>query len=94
MSPKITSDHLRRGAVVYVRQSTLDQVLEHTESKRRQYALADSGKDLGFVSVSVIDNDLGRSGSNQFGWFANNKIPTNSTSITRTKSTAKNVIIF
>jgi hypothetical protein len=63
MNPKITSDHLRRGAVVYVRQSTLGQVLEHTESKRRQYALADSAKDLGFVSVSVIDDDLGRSGS-------------------------------
>ena len=46
-----------------MRQSTLGQVLEHTESKRRQYALADSAKDLGVVFVSVIDDDLGRSGS-------------------------------
>ena len=63
MSPKITPEHLRRGAVVYVRQSTIGQVLEHTESKRRQYALADSARELGFVSVSIIDDDLGRSGS-------------------------------
>jgi DNA invertase Pin-like site-specific DNA recombinase len=63
MNPKITPEHLHRGAIVYVRQSTLGQVLEHTESKRRQYALADSARQLGFLSVSVIDDDLGRSGS-------------------------------
>ncbi len=63
MNPKITPEHLRRGAIVYVRQSTIGQVLEHTESKRRQYALADSARELGFVSVSIIDDDLGRSGS-------------------------------
>ena len=63
MNPKITPEHLRRGAIVYVRQSTIGQVLEHTESKRLQYALADSARELGFASVSVIDDDLGRSGS-------------------------------
>lgn len=63
MNPKITPEHLSRDAVVYVRQSTPGQVLEHTESKRRQYALADSARQLGFVAVSVIDDDLGRSGS-------------------------------
>jgi DNA invertase Pin-like site-specific DNA recombinase len=63
MNPKITPDHLGRGAVVYVRQSTFGQVTEHTESKRRQYALAESARTLGFASVSVIDDDLGRSGS-------------------------------
>ena len=63
MNPKITPEHLRRGAIVYVRQSTIGQVLEHTESKRRQYALADSARELGFVSVAIIDDDLGRSGS-------------------------------
>jgi DNA invertase Pin-like site-specific DNA recombinase len=63
MNPKITVDHLRRGAVVYVRQSTMSQVLEHAESKRRQYALADSARELGYASVSIIDDDLGRSGS-------------------------------
>jgi DNA invertase Pin-like site-specific DNA recombinase len=63
MHPKITSDHLARGAVVYIRQSTLGQVAEHTESQRRQYALADSARSLGFAPVTVIDDDLGRSGS-------------------------------
>jgi DNA invertase Pin-like site-specific DNA recombinase len=63
MSRKITADHLARGAVVYVRQSTLGQVAENRESQRRQYALASTAKDAGFASVSVIDEDLGRSGS-------------------------------
>ena len=54
MKPKITPEHLRRGAIVYVRQSSIGQVLEHTESKRRQYALADSARELGFVSVAII----------------------------------------
>ena len=63
MSPKITPDHLGPGAVVYVRQSTMGQVAEHTESQRRQYGLADAARSLGFVSVAVIDDDLGRSGS-------------------------------
>ena len=63
MNPKITPEHLRRGAIVYVRQSSIGQVVEHTESKRLQYALADSAREMGFVSVSVIDDDLGRSGS-------------------------------
>jgi len=63
MNPKITSEHLQRGALVYVRQSTFGQVMEHTESKRRQYALADAARELGFASVVIIDEDLGRSGS-------------------------------
>jgi DNA invertase Pin-like site-specific DNA recombinase len=63
MHPKITPEHLGRGAVVYVRQSTMGQVVEHTESQRRQYALAESARSLGFASVTVIDDDLGRSGS-------------------------------
>lgn len=63
MQPKISSDHLGRGAVVYIRQSTMGQVMEHTESQRRQYALAESARSLGFASVALIDDDLGRSGS-------------------------------
>ena len=63
MHPKITPEHLGRGAVVYVRQSTMGQVAEHTESQRRQYALAESARSLGFAAVTVIDDDLGRSGS-------------------------------
>jgi DNA invertase Pin-like site-specific DNA recombinase len=63
MNPKITPDHLSRCAVVYVRQSTLGQVAEHTESQHRQYGLADAARTLGFASVTIIDDDLGRSGS-------------------------------
>src|SRR5437762_7821208 len=63
MNPKITLDHLGRGAVVYVRQSTMGQVAENTESQRRQYALAESARTMGFASVTIIDDDLGRSGS-------------------------------
>jgi DNA invertase Pin-like site-specific DNA recombinase len=63
MHPKITPEHLGRGAVVYIRQSTMGQVAEHTESQRRQYGLADSARTYGFAAVTVIDDDLGRSGS-------------------------------
>lgn len=63
MNPKIRPEHLARAAVVYVRQSTLGQVEHHTESKRRQYSLADTATVLGFASVETIDDDLGRSGS-------------------------------
>src|SRR5205814_7797337 len=63
MHPKITPEHLGRGAVVYIRQSTMGQVAEHTESQRRQYALADSARTYGFASVKGMDDDLGRAGS-------------------------------
>lgn len=63
MNTKVTPGHMQRGALVYVRQSTLGQVSDHTESQRRQYALADSARNMGFISVAVIDDDLGRSGS-------------------------------
>jgi hypothetical protein len=59
MQSKITPDHLGRSAVVYVRQSTMGQVVEHTESQRRQYALAESARSLGFTAVTLIDDDLG-----------------------------------
>lgn len=63
MSPKITSDHLTRAALVYIRQSTQAQVLGNLESQRRQYALADAARAAGFAAVATIDDDLGRSGS-------------------------------
>jgi len=63
MNPKITPDHLGRGAVVYVRQSTMGQVAGNTEGRRRQYALVEAARAAGFASVAVIDDDLGRSGS-------------------------------
>jgi DNA invertase Pin-like site-specific DNA recombinase len=62
---KITPEHLARGAYVYVRQSTGDQLLNNPESRRRQYALETRARSLGWENVIVIDDDLGRSGSGQ-----------------------------
>ena len=59
---KITADHLGRGAFVYIRQSTADQLVHNHESRRRQYGLADRARQLGWAAVEVIDDDLGRSG--------------------------------
>jgi DNA invertase Pin-like site-specific DNA recombinase len=58
---KIRLEHLDRAAVVYVRQSSRQQVLEHTESTRLQYALAERAVALGWArsQVAVIDDDLG-----------------------------------
>src|ERR1700689_5573899 len=65
MNPKISADHLRRRAIVYIRQSSPGQVIHNQESQRRQYGLADQARQLGFQQVEVIDEDLGRSGSGQ-----------------------------
>jgi len=59
---KITAEHLARSAIVYIRQSTADQLLHNQESQRRQYGLADRARQLGWINVEVIDDDLGRSG--------------------------------
>ena len=59
---KITAEHLQRKAYVYIRQSTPDQLAHNHESRRRQYGLADRAKQLGWSSVEIIDDDLGRSG--------------------------------
>ncbi len=62
---KITSDHLRRRAVVYVRQSSTTQVEHNRESTARQYQLAERAVALGWPrdQVKVFDEDLGVSGS-------------------------------
>jgi DNA invertase Pin-like site-specific DNA recombinase len=62
---KISATHLLRQAYVYVRQSTLRQVLENTESTKRQYALRERAIALGWPPdrIVVIDSDLGRSGA-------------------------------
>jgi DNA invertase Pin-like site-specific DNA recombinase len=62
---KVEAQHLRRNAYLYVRQSTLRQVYEHTESTKRQYALRQRAVDLGWrpEQVTVIDSDLGESGA-------------------------------
>lgn len=59
---KIQKAHLERPAFVYIRQSTMAQVNHNVESKKRQYALTERAKDLGWDTVNVIDVDLGRSG--------------------------------
>ncbi len=59
---KIAPDHLGRNAFVYVRQSTQDQLLHNHESRRRQYALSDRARQLGWAEPVIIDDDLGRSG--------------------------------
>lgn len=63
MAEKILPAHLERAAYVYVRQSTLQQVRHHREGQQRQYALAERARQLGFISVVVVDDDLGVSGS-------------------------------
>src|SRR5437667_10267012 len=62
---KITARHLSRQAMLYVRQSTLHQVLENTESTARQYGLRERALALGWPTerVVVIDQDLGQSGA-------------------------------
>src|SRR4051812_34782012 len=63
-SPKLRPWPLDPAAIVYVRQSTPQQVLDHQESTARQYALADRAVALGWPlsQVLVIDEDLGKSG--------------------------------
>ena len=60
---KITAEHLSRQACIYIRQSTPGQVRHNLESQRRQYALVDHARSLGWENVKVIDEDLGISGS-------------------------------
>jgi DNA invertase Pin-like site-specific DNA recombinase len=68
-SPKIKPWHLDRSAIVYVRQSTPQQVADHQESTARQYALVGRAIDLGWSRqrVEVIDEDLGKSGQSAEG---------------------------
>lgn len=62
---KVTADHVRRHAYLYVRQSSLHQLVENTESTKRQYALRHRAVALGWPldRVVVIDEDLGQSAS-------------------------------
>lgn len=62
---KVTSEHLRRRAYLYVRQSSLQQVHDHRESTARQYDLKRRAQALGWATeqIIVIDEDLGLSGA-------------------------------
>ena len=69
ISGKIKSQHLNRKAVIYIRQSTLQQVHRHQESTRLQYGLVDRALILGWLrnDIEVIDDDLGCSGASIVG---------------------------
>jgi DNA invertase Pin-like site-specific DNA recombinase len=62
---KVQASHLKRNAYLYIRQSTLRQVFENTESTKRQYALRQRAVALGWSEdrIIVIDSDLGQSGA-------------------------------
>jgi DNA invertase Pin-like site-specific DNA recombinase len=69
VSDKIQRRHLERLAMVYVRQSTMQQIERHQESTRLQYALVDRALHFGWhrSSVEVVDDDLARSGASMEG---------------------------
>jgi DNA invertase Pin-like site-specific DNA recombinase len=62
---KVKATHLKRNAYLYIRQSTLRQVFENSESTKRQYDLRRRAIALGWPDdrIIVIDNDLGQSGA-------------------------------
>jgi DNA invertase Pin-like site-specific DNA recombinase len=68
-SEHIQPHHLQRHAIVYPRQSTPQQVLNHQESLRLQYALTERARAFGWDAsdVQVIDDDLGATGSSTVG---------------------------
>ena len=72
MSSQIQIHHRQKMAYVYLRQSTMAQVLHHQESTQRQYALKDRALDLGWPpdQIRVLDADLGISGTQ-----ASNRVP-------------------
>jgi hypothetical protein len=69
---KILRRHQDRLAIVFVRQSTVQQVERHQESTKLQYALADRASQFGWAreQIIVIDDDLGRSGASIEGRWA------------------------
>jgi len=66
---KIRQQHYDRLAIIYVRQSTIQQIEKHTESTKLQYGLVNRAKQLGWVEqrILVIDEDLGISGASAEG---------------------------
>src|SRR5690242_7543152 len=62
---KVSAQHLQRAAYLYIRQSSLRQVLENTESTVWQYALRDRAVALGWPleRIVVVDGDQGQSGA-------------------------------
>src|SRR5215203_6851375 len=68
-SEKIAPSHLERLALIYVRQSTAQQVLDHQESTRLQYGLLTRARRMGWPQerILLIDDDLGKSGATSEG---------------------------
>jgi DNA invertase Pin-like site-specific DNA recombinase len=64
-SLKVTPNHLKKSAYLYIRQSTIRQVFENKESTKRQYALRERAMTLGWSveNIVIIDCDLGKSGA-------------------------------
>jgi DNA invertase Pin-like site-specific DNA recombinase len=62
---KVKESHMQRATYIYVRQSTMHQVVQNTESSERQYALQQRAVALGWPveRVHVIDSDMGQSGA-------------------------------
>jgi DNA invertase Pin-like site-specific DNA recombinase len=65
ISDLVTAKHLSRKAMIYIRQSTPQQVMTNQESLRLQYALRQRASDLGWLemNIEVVDVDLGLSGA-------------------------------
>src|SRR4051794_17366970 len=61
MSEKIKSHHLDRKAILYVRQSSTYQVTNNIESQKLQYAMQEQLRQLGWLEIEIVDDDLGRS---------------------------------
>lgn len=73
----IEKGHLERAAYIYVRQSSLSQVEHNLESQRRQYALVERAKELGWQEIRVVDEDMGCSGSGHVTRLEGTTTPTN-----------------
>ena len=67
MTEKLTPHHLARRAIVYVRQSSHHQLVHNQESQRRQYAMEQRVRGLGWHKTEVIDEDQGRSAASTYG---------------------------
>ena len=59
---KISTSHLDRSAYIYVRQSSVSQVQHNHESQRRRSGLRERARLLGWQNVTIVNEDLGRSG--------------------------------
>src|SRR5208283_5993032 len=63
MNSKLPPERLRKKAIVYVRQSKPSQLINNQESQHLQYGLVDRARAWGFQQITVIDDDVGRTGS-------------------------------